>query len=708
MAALGALHWLGTPAACAEVPVELAPFTVMADRAAPHPYAAMARLALTAPELQRMATRSFADAIEMLPGIRVENNCQNCGTADLLMLGLSGHYTQLLFDGLPLHSGLAGVYGLDQIPALFIDRIEVRKGSGAAQHGGEAIGGTVNIIGHQPVQSGRLSEYRHDSIKGRAARQLGARLDHVSADRLTTLSVYGQAAAHDPVDLNGDGFSELTKRELQVLGARWTRYFSSGTLRVDGNRTTEYRRGGDLFEVPGHLANIAEQVDTTRASGAILWRATPAADFNYHVHAGFVRIDRQSYYGGLFGQAAAAPLRPESSAGAGDHEQALIDRGYRTTGEVARDQYGFTDNLVVGAEALLQYRGIRHQFSCGLQYRHEKVGDQVPVSPFVDGYPAARESAAGSVLAAFMQDDWQLGGRWRLLLGLRAERHSVLRKVRVLPRLDISHGQDSNLTWRARFGAGIRPPQLFDEDLHVELIAGERATTRQAAGLRAERAHGGMLGAVWSPEFAHGRLTIDANVFGTVIRDTFTLSELRDDPQTGERVRERSNGPDAAIGGIDLSIGWLPRDGLRVDLGHVTQFARYAAPVRLFAGADGRVVAARDFLETPRHYSVARATLTGNPVADIALSVIHTGAMQAFNERTGVLNARTESFMVFNLVLTRAFALRSASTLTLSLGVNNLTDARQRDLESGVDRDPYYFYGPRTPRSFFMIARLAF
>src|SRR5687768_13735298 len=70
-------------------------------------------------DLSFTAARCLADAVELLPGVRVENNCQNCGTSEVLLLGLEQKYTQLLFDGAPLFTGLAGVYGIEQVPTVF-------------------------------------------------------------------------------------------------------------------------------------------------------------------------------------------------------------------------------------------------------------------------------------------------------------------------------------------------------------------------------------------------------------------------------------------------------------------------------------------------------------------------------------------------------------------------------------------------------------
>ena len=62
----------------------------------------------------------------------VETNCQNCGFQQVRINGLDGPYTQILIDSRPIFSALSGVYGLEQIPANMIERVEVMRGGGSA------------------------------------------------------------------------------------------------------------------------------------------------------------------------------------------------------------------------------------------------------------------------------------------------------------------------------------------------------------------------------------------------------------------------------------------------------------------------------------------------------------------------------------------------------------------------------------------------
>ena len=94
----------------------------------------------------------LAKSLNFQSGLRVENNCQNCGFPQVRINGLDGPYSQILINSRPIISALSGVYGLEQIPTNMIDRVEVVRGGGSALFGANAVGGTINIITKDPIR----------------------------------------------------------------------------------------------------------------------------------------------------------------------------------------------------------------------------------------------------------------------------------------------------------------------------------------------------------------------------------------------------------------------------------------------------------------------------------------------------------------------------------------------------------------------------
>ena len=116
--------------------------------------------------------------------------------------------TQWSSLGESVYSGLAGVYGLQQMGTTDIDRIEVVKGAGSALYGSSAVAGAINLISKEPAFE--------PSVK--ADLQMGSWGDKVynaSASMRNDnvgLSVFAQRAEEDAVDKTGDG---LTRSEVK-------------------------------------------------------------------------------------------------------------------------------------------------------------------------------------------------------------------------------------------------------------------------------------------------------------------------------------------------------------------------------------------------------------------------------------------------------------------------------------------------------------
>ncbi|MBT6764922.1 MAG: TonB-dependent receptor plug domain-containing protein, partial [Prolixibacteraceae bacterium] len=103
--------------------------------------------------MSRTQNVTLSEGLSFSPGLRLENNCQNCGFSQVRMNGMESHYTQILINSRPVFSELAGVYGIELIPANMIERIEVVRGGGSAMYGSNAIAGTINLITKDPVNN---------------------------------------------------------------------------------------------------------------------------------------------------------------------------------------------------------------------------------------------------------------------------------------------------------------------------------------------------------------------------------------------------------------------------------------------------------------------------------------------------------------------------------------------------------------------------
>jgi outer membrane receptor for ferrienterochelin and colicins len=244
---------------------------------------------------------TVAQGLSFQPGVRVENNCQNCGFQQVRINGLDGQYTQILIDSRPIFSALAGVYGIEQLPANMVDRVEVMRGGGSALFGSSAIAGTINIITKEPVRNSASISHTTTSIGLSSAfhNTTDINASIVSDDNKLGLAIFGQNTSKDAWDANGDGFTELSKISGQTIGFRG--YVKTGLyskLTAEYHHLEEFRRGGDNINLPPHEAMIAEQTKHGINTGGLKFDwFSKNQKHRLNAFVSMQHINRESYYG---------------------------------------------------------------------------------------------------------------------------------------------------------------------------------------------------------------------------------------------------------------------------------------------------------------------------------------------------------------------------------------------------------------------------
>ncbi|MFS6554203.1 TonB-dependent receptor plug domain-containing protein, partial [Parabacteroides distasonis] len=197
---------------------------------------------------------------------------QNCGFQQVRINGLEGPYTQILIDSRPIFSALSGVYGLEQIPANMIDRVEIMRGGGSALFGSSAIAGTINIITKEPLRNSAQISHTLTSIYDASAIDNNTTLNAslVTDDHKMGIAIFGQNRSRGGYDHNGDGYTELPELNNQTVGMRsYLKTSAYSKLSFEYHHLQEYRRGGDMLNRPPHEANIAEQVRHSINTGGV-------------------------------------------------------------------------------------------------------------------------------------------------------------------------------------------------------------------------------------------------------------------------------------------------------------------------------------------------------------------------------------------------------------------------------------------------------
>jgi len=617
---------------------------------------------ITRETIEASASRTLADAIELTPGVRIESNCQNCNFSQVRMLGLEGPYSQILVDGQPTVSSLALVYGVEQFPASALENVEVVKGGGAAIYGAGAVGGVINLIPHSPLDTHLTLETRATETGGEPGHSFSAIGDWSPRGRKTGFSIIAQLDEVDPADLDGDGFTEVTSRELLTFGLRGEHYLLGDDARLSAelNWTDASRRGGDLerFGLAPDETALTEEIATERLGFSLGFLHTVSPRFDYRLAASYAETSRDSYYGAGFDPNA----------------------------------YGTTENplWIVDTQANLYHP--RGTYSAGASYGRDEVDDRQP------GYDRILQETHTN-LGLYLQDDREIGDKLTLVYGVRADDHSASSDPIVSPRLALMAAPRNDVTLRLSFAQGFRAPVTFDEDLHIELAGGAARVVRHAEGLSEERSSAYLASLEWRPTFGRkGSAAIEVAAFRTDLDDLFDVVEA-DDPATPQREFLRVNAEGARVEGIELSasVRWGSR--LTLQAGFVTQSSRFDVAEPDFGSLE--------LFRSPDQYGTLSLQARLPAELDLFLGARYTGSMLAPHYAGFIAEDRLEttpSFLELDLNLSRDFEL-AGRTLTFTLGAKNLTDAYQEDLDRGPERDSNYVYGPRLPRTYHLGVR---
>lgn len=614
---------------------------------------------------------TLAQGLSFQPGVRVESNCQNCGFQQVRINGLDGPYTQILLDSRPIFSALSGVYGIEQIPASMIERVEVMRGGGSALFGSSAIAGTINIITKEPIRNSGMLSHTLTGIGGNAfdnSTSLNASL--VTDDQRAGLYIFGQNRHRAAYDHDDDGYSEIPKLHGQTVGFRsYLKTSLYSKLTFEYHHMEEFRRGGDLLNRPPHEANIAEQVEHSINGGGLKFDYfSPDEKHRFNVFASAQHIDRNSYYGG------------------GQDPNA----------------YGKTDDLnwMAGSQYIYSFGKcifMPSDLTVGIEFNQDKLKDNMW------GYNRLVNQTV-KIGSAFLQNEWK-NDKWGILIGGRLDKHNLIDNIIFSPRANLRFNPTEDINFRLSYSSGFRAPQAFDEDLHIENVGGSVAMIKLSDNLKEERSQSFSASADVYQRLGDFQVNFLVEGFFTKLNDVFALTDAEE--ENGILTRVRYNAPGARVMGLTLEGKLAYRNLFQFQAGLTLQQSHYDEAHEWNPEAPK----VKKMMRTPNTYGYFTATYTPIKPLSVTLSGTYTGSMLVPHE-AGVIEkpvaVMTKKFADIGLKAAYDFKLYKSINLQVNAGVQNIFNSYQNDFDKGPDRDSGYIYGPSLPRSFFAGVKISY
>ncbi|MFW6370420.1 MAG: TonB-dependent receptor [Bacteroidota bacterium] len=665
---------------------------VSADRSAQKRNEAPVIVNTLSPELfKNSQSVNLGEGLNYLPGLRLENNCQNCGFTQVRMNGLDGPYSQILINSRPIFSGLAGVYGLELIPANMIERVEVVRGGGSALFGSNAIAGTINIILKEPrtnsFEAGTNYALTGVGVDGSG----GAAPDYsvnfntslVSDDHKSGISLYGFTRERDMFDANGDGFSELSPLKNLTFGGRaFHRFGTRDKLTLDFFAIDEERNGGNKQDYPLHERDVAETVaHDMKVAGLTYERFFREYDL-LSVYASGQFLVRDSYYG------AGKSL---SDYGSSTDNTYHLGANYKTQFENASMIVGVENTGDFLLDKKLGYRDVENPIidftDSTVHYTHTEntvVSDQSLITSGI-----------------FTQYDMQLN-KFKISAGARFDHYEVKDLAKegetksgdvLSPRLSIMYNVLDDLKARISYSQGYRAPQIFDEDLHIETSGSRQVLHENDPDLKQETSHSYMasldlnklIGTVYTGFLVEG--------FYTRLEDAFA-NEYGEPDENGTVVYTRVNAEGGAVvQGVNLELKLKPLSDFQFTSGFTLQTSEYEEPQEDFNE--------KRFFRTPNQYGYFAVDWDFHEAICFSTTGNYTGSMLVpyfGTENPGGELRTSERFFDLGAKLSYKVKLNGTS-VEFTGGIKNIFNSYQNDFDSSEYRDPAYVYGPLSPRT---------
>ncbi len=652
---------------------------------------------LTHREIETKAAHNIYEALDGMSGIRVEQQCQACNFSVLRMQGLGADHTQVLIDGQPVYSGLASVYGLQQLSVVEVDQIEVVKGAGSALYGSNAIAGAVNIISHVPSSS--------EGHVGVEVGQYGTNKYELSAGtRIDDLAVFlfAQQNRADEIDETGDGYSrdevyepdgitDRVRSNMKTAGFNLVLEDLSGwdRLSLKGRILNENRQGGevadDLFE--NIFAPGTERIITDRYNIEMGYEKSFSDGSELGVTASYTKHDRNA----------------TNDTFLGDYESIY---GELPPVEELRP-YIANEKLFTATLNYLLPLGGGHRLMFGSQYSHnnlDETGKYIVVDEsdpdFGTAYTSESNKKADEI-GLFVQDEYAISSKLEIVGGLRFDYHNSEDNFRgsgdisnanfepieyeetsFNPRFAVKYSFSPELTVRGSFGTGFRVPYGFSEDLH--LCSGSPRVYKDLS-LEPERSRSFGL----SIDYDGGMVELNLNLYRTDLFDRIDFSEASEEVRAKGYTYQWRNIDDGYSMGIELGANLALASDLALAANVEFNRSEYDNSREDWIGTEWEEDS-RKFSRYPETSGSMEIQYTPD-TWDFVLDASYKGKMyidllEPANE-DDINIKETESFIVLNAKVAKSLFGR----YKLYVGVKNLTDYVQE--EKHVD-DAAFMYAP--------------
>ncbi len=418
-------------------------------------------------ELQRAACCNLAESFETNASVDVSYSDAISGARQIQLLGLSGIYSQIMTENVPLIRGLATPFGLNYIPGSWMESIQIAKGTSSVVQGYESITGQINVEYKKPETAHKffLNVFGNSNLRFEANADGAVKIN----DRLSTSLLVHAATFQHKMDRNvvvkpdsTDGFMDLPKITTITAMNRWDYIIPNKWVSRFGFKILyEDRNGGQMA-----FDKSTWNTDTTGITND---------SKKYGIGVKTNRIEafwKNGIFPGKSGNASLGLILSGIN-----HQQ---DAFYGINLYHGHEQ-NFNANLIYTNS----FNNNKHRISAGasyfidnysenfiqtrLEYRYQTLPPGA-VATTADLFTLVNDSSFTYIMdrnewsaGAFLEYTFEIHEKFAIIAGVRGD-YNNLYGYYLTPRLHVRVNPSKNTTIRASVGKGYRSPNLMAEN----------------------------------------------------------------------------------------------------------------------------------------------------------------------------------------------------------------------------------------------------
>tara|TARA_B100001059_G_scaffold179531_1_gene180206 strand:- start:1556 stop:3826 length:2271 start_codon:yes stop_codon:yes gene_type:complete len=382
------------------------------------------------------AGTNLTKIIQLVNGAQEVVACGVCYTNSISINGLEGPYTSVLMDGIPMYGNLASIYGLNGIPNMVIERLEIVKGPSSTLYGSEAVAGVINIITKDPENQPLISldiqgtSHNESFINMALTPKIGKTTGYfgVNWDRKNHYDDFNNDGFGD--DINLDRISVFNKWNIHRKSNKQFTISSRYYFEDRRNGVEEFLKNRNYKDLRGSENIYGESIYTYRFELFGKYEFDLIEDFE--VNYSYSTHNQNSYYG---------------------------------------SDYYVANQDIFFSQFTLNKKYKKHDFLYGLSIKNNLYDDNTIATEKVVNGEIRNKASNQFVPGLLVQDQFKPSEKISLIGGLRLD-HFKDHGLIFAPSFHIKYNPGEWLAFRLNAGTGFRLVNLFTED-HA-FVTGQR------------------------------------------------------------------------------------------------------------------------------------------------------------------------------------------------------------------------------------------